>query len=454
MKGNTTKVPIPDKAELGQEVASRLEAYVGSLLCLLDKRLDVRLVRTFAATLVNIIRHRNRALSLILTELGELLTDGAKAPAGVKRLYNLLHSPKWAASLVSDSLLADADQAVEAAVAKDGVAHLALDGSEIEKPTAEKMEGLTKVRSANAALLLRASGGPPPKRPVMVPGFNWVGAVITGLTGNLTLARLHWYSTKAPGDQAQKQREAEWFVLKPLLERWGQKVICLLDRGFDSHPFLGQLLAGSYRLIVRWRHDLQLIGPNGESTPAGQLTKRLRSKWFTEVYEPRRRQMTRLGVVAIPVQLWDYTDYAGQLWLVAVRRKGKGSWWFLTTEDCSTEQGALRVVLAYARRWQVEWAFRYGKSELGLASIRVLKWEHRAKLWAIAELAYAFLIHLLLLDDGLVSRILRWCHRTGRRWAKVISPLYRLRHALVNLWNDHPPKLACYPHPSTLAPLP
>jgi len=41
------------------------------------------------------------------------------------------------------------------------------------------------------------------------------------------------------------------------------------------------------------------------------------------------------------------------LWLVVARRKGKEGWWYLTTEDCSTEQKATDVVRAYARRWQV-----------------------------------------------------------------------------------------------------
>lgn len=442
MQRNTIQQPIPEAADLRREVAAQLAVYLGPLLTLLDRRLDARLVATFAATVVNIVRHRDRALSLLLTELGELLTDGAHAPAGVKRLWRLMRSLKWNADLVSEWVLTDADRAVEAATARDGVAFLALDGSAIEKPTARKMEGLTKVRSADAALLWRALGGPPLKRPVLVPGFGWVGAVVTGLSGGLTLARLHWYSPHAPGDQAERQREAEWTVLRPLLKRWGRQVACLLDRGFDSHSFLGTLLTEGARFVVRWRSDFGLIGPDGTEDGAGQLTRRVRSKWSLESFDGRRRQWMKLGVAALPVLL---PGSPVLLWLVVVRRRGKTSWWFLTTEDASTQAGALWVVQAYARRWQVEWAFRHGKTELGLASIRVRLWEYRQKLWAIAELVHAFLLHLLMLDDSLVSRLLRWCHRTGRCWAKVIAPFYRLRHALANLWQDHPPTLAWSP---------
>lgn len=442
MKHNTMKQSIPNADGLSQEVSARLMAYLSPLLTILDRQLDARLVRTFAATVVNIVRHRDRALSLLLTELGEMLTDGAHAPAGVKRLWRLLHSAKWKVSLVGDWLLGQADQGVEAAIAKDGTAFLALDRSGIEKPTARKLEGLTMVQSSVASLLHRASGGPPPKPPVFVPGFHWVAAVVTGLSGSLTLARLHWYSPTAPGGEAEQRREAQWTVLAPLIKRWGRKVICLLDQEFDSHPFLVELLTLSARFIVRWRGKFHLVDENGQEKRASELTRSMRSKWKMWLYDPQGHGWMHLGVTALPVWL---PEHAEKLWLIVARRRGKESWWFLTTEDASTKAGVFFIVHGYMRRWQVEWAFRYGKSELGMASIRVRLWEYRTKLWAIAELVYAFLLHLLVLDSRLLKRILRWCHRTGQRWLKVIAPLYRLRHALANLWNIHGPTLAWSP---------
>lgn len=443
MKRSTEQELMADAKEIGQEMAAQLAAYLGPLLISLDRRLDSRLVRTFAATVVNIIRHRDRTLSLLLTELGELLTDGAHAPAGVKRLWRLLHSTKWAAGVVGDWLLAQADRAVDAAVAEDGLAFLVLDGSVIEKPTARKLEGLTKVRSAVADLLWRTSGGPPLKRPVVVPGFNWAAAVVTGMTGGLTLARMLWYSPQAPEEEPQRRREADWSVLGPLLARWGQKVVCLLDRAYDSYPFLKELLEEeAARFIVRWRRDFSLVAANGERSKASQLSARVRSWCKIWVYDARRGEWWRVGVAA--VQVW-LPDSSRPLWLVVARRKGRRPWWFLTTEDASTKAGAIWVIRAYARRWQVEWAFRYEKSELGMASIRVRLWAYRAKLWAIAELVHAFLLQLLVLHAELSTRVLRWCHRTGRRWAKVITPIYRLRHALANLWKTEVPTIAWSP---------
>lgn len=289
---------IPDEASVSRESAEKLMAFLTPLLEQLDAQLDRRLVNTLVGCILGLLSHRGR--DLCLSELGELLIDGAHAPAGARRIWRLLKSQKWSADSIHQWLLAEADHTVEQAVAHNGQALLVLDGSVIEKPTARKLEGLTYVRSAQAKLLQRSCGGPPPKRPTVVPGFNWVAAVVTGLSGAFRLARLHWYSPKAPGDQAQHQREAEQSVLWPLLDRWGPKVICLLDRGFDSHEFLGRLLSRLARLVVRWRSDFHLIGPDGEEKAAGQLTRHLRSQGHTLVQLPKAHQPLKLGVATLP----------------------------------------------------------------------------------------------------------------------------------------------------------
>lgn len=432
---------IPAAAGLSRDLADHLTRFVGSLLVRLDRQLDRRLVQTFGNVLVGILKRRERTLNLLLTDIGEVLTDGAHAPAGVKRIARLIHSPKWAADLVDTWLLEEADQAVATAIERDGVAFLVEDGSEIEKPTARKLEGLTKVRSAVAALLQRASGGPPPTRPTVVPGFGWTAAVVTGLTGSLTLARLHWYSPTAPGGAAERQRQAETGILRPLVERWRERVVVLLDQGFAGSPIPTLLRELNGRFILRWRRDYHLVDVRtGEDLAASALTRRVRSQYHTTVYDPRRKERLALGVAAVPVRLPGGSE---PFWLVVARRKRGGTLWFLTTEDASSEAGALFVVQGYSRRWQVEWAFRFGKSDLGMASIRVRKWAARLKLWAIAAVAHAFLLWLLCLDDGGWCRaVLRWCHRTGARAASPTAPLYRLHHGLTNLWNAHWPSLA------------
>lgn len=440
MHRSTVGTPIPEPSELSRDVAQQFSTYVAPLLTALTLRLDVRLVRTFAATLVNLVCHRNRVLSLLLTELGEQLLDGAHAPAGVKRLWRLLHSASWDATLLDTWMLEQADQAVTTAQRRDGVAYAVLDGSVLEKPAARTMAGLTTVRSAVGRRLQRAIGGPP-GRPILVPGFPWVSVIITGAHGSLTLARLHWFSPKAPAGLAQTQREAERAVVAPLLARWGTQVLWLVDRGFGNHTFLGTVLTAPTRFIARWRKDYTLMDPLGTLAPASQLTRTLRSRWRRRIFDPTRQEAVTVGIASLPVYL---PGTQRLLWLVVARRVGKKeSLWLLTTEAADTELGACAVVLGYARRWQVEWAYRFQKSELGLGSIRLASWTYRAKLWSMAALVHAFLLHLLVLADGaLVAPILRWCHRTGCRARQAVAPLYRLRHGLANLWLLYHPTLS------------
>src|SRR5437867_3264356 len=84
-----------------QHLAQHLVRFLTPLLRTLDQQLDVRLVRTFLATIIAIIHWRNRPHGLLLSDLGAYLLTPAQAPAGTKRLSNLLHSPKWKAALLA-----------------------------------------------------------------------------------------------------------------------------------------------------------------------------------------------------------------------------------------------------------------------------------------------------------------------------------------------------------------
>jgi hypothetical protein len=129
------------------------------------------------------------------------------------------------------------------------------------------------------------------------------------------------------------------------------------------------------------------------------------------------------------------------LWLVVARSKrGREPWYLLTSDVIRTAEDAWAVVLAYARRWQIEQSWRYNKSELGCESPRVWRWERREKLLLMVTLLYAFLLSLLAEElEALREACLRWgCHRTGKRSRKVAAPLYRLRAALSRLLGAYP----------------
>jgi hypothetical protein len=117
-------------------------------------------------------------------------------------------------------------------------------------------------------------------------------------------------------------------------------------------------------------------------------------------------------VLALPVTHPDHHDTP--LWLVVCRSKGRTPWYLLTAEPMTTDADPWRVVFAYMRRWQIELAWRFDKSELAFQCPRLWRWPERMKLLAMATLAYAFLLHLLAPCSVACGSAI---HPALRRWA-------------------------------------
>ena len=78
----------------GQLIAKRLQIFLGPVELWLDAQIDRRLVRTFFLALQAIVRFRHSRSGLLLSELGAHVLSPDQAPAGTKRLSNLLRSPR------------------------------------------------------------------------------------------------------------------------------------------------------------------------------------------------------------------------------------------------------------------------------------------------------------------------------------------------------------------------
>lgn len=407
----------------------------------LQRVLDRRLVQTVLDLVLVIVMHRHRNSGLVLSELGGQLLGANRAPAGVKRIANVVHSVRWSGHQVEQFLWRQAADAVQTLRQAQQAAYVIWDESVLEKPESLKAERLCAVRSSKAARLKRIKPGyfnPPGGRPICVPGFHWLQIVVAGLRGVSTLAHLHFWTTR--GEAAQQRVHEEATLLQELATRWGQQVIHLWDRGFAGEPWLGLALAHHVRFIVRWKKGNKLIDPTGEARKAWEITRGKRSVDHRLIYDCQRRCDRKTGVVFVPVRLRHLPD---PLWLVVSRPgQGRSPWYLLTTEPITTADDAWRIIFAYNRRWQIEMSIRFDKAELALESPRLRDWDARWKLLLLATLAHAFLLHLLspALEETRDWLLTMWCHRTGKRSRTTATPLYRLRLALSNLW------LAFRPH--------
>ncbi|HEY1054840.1 MAG TPA: hypothetical protein VGE24_06880 [Emticicia sp.] len=118
----------------GNFLLSQSNQYLQSLLYELDTQIDKRLSRTFFDLFTAILVFRNQKMGLLLSELGGYICGFAHAPAGTKRISNLLRSKKWASKLIDNFLFAKAKERIKA-LQSEGLRPLLLwDDSRIEKP--------------------------------------------------------------------------------------------------------------------------------------------------------------------------------------------------------------------------------------------------------------------------------------------------------------------------------
>jgi len=430
--------------EISRYLVDRVYAYAYGVLEELKRRLDRRLVQTFFNLLLIILSHRHRNNGLLLSELGGYMLGMACAPAGTKRIANMLHSQKWGSVLIETWMWGQGDRKIEECLHPQQDTYVIWDESAIEKAESLKPERLCAVRSVKARRLKRIKKGyynPPGGRPIFVPGFHWFQVVVTGLKGFPCLAHFHWWTTR--GEAASKMRDEEGHVLDHLSKRWGRQVIHVWDRGFAGAPWLSRALFAHVRFIVRWKKGNYLLDQNGERRKASEISRRKRSVDHRMIYDCKRRCERKTGIVFFPVKLPDIPYH--QLWMVVSRPgPGRQPWFLLTTEPVRTVDDAWRTVLAYNRRWQIETTIRFDKSELAIESIRIQDWETRKKMMLILALVHGFLISLLASPfDNLRHWLLRnWCHRTGKRNRSAAAPLYRLRLAIGSfLFAFRPPPL-------------
>lgn len=427
--------PMQAAPHLATYLQQHLTRFLAPFLQQLDAQLDARLVRTFHATIIAILVLRHRAYGLLLSELGGYLLQPHHAPAGTKRLSNLLRSPKWTASVIRQFLWQQAQHRVTDLRQRGEEVLLVWDESVLEKAESHASEGLCAVRSSKAARLKRIKPGffnPPGGRPIQVPGLHWLGLLVLGHTDAPTVAAMQWWTTR--GARASDRRCEEQRLLSQCVQTWGRQVRHVWDRGFAGSPWLSQVLDANVRFVLRWPKRYKLLDAWAEERKAWEIARGKRSWDYRWLRDRRSGVVQKVGVVALNVT---HPKHARPLWLVVARSGGRHEPWYLLTSDrIETASEAWQIVHAYARRWQIEMSWRYSKTELAMESPRLWTWERREKLLLMVTLAYAFLLLLLTPPyDALRDDLLRhWCHRTGKRSRETPTPLYRLRSSLSRLW--------------------
>lgn len=405
--------------------------YLSGLETELDRHLDKRLVRTFYDLFLAIFTFRNRSMGLLLSELGGFICGFNKAPAGTKRISNLLRSKKWTHTLIDDFLFQRARKRIDAMLSQGQRPLMLWDDSRVEKQESWFSEGLCSVWSSKAKRLTKIRRGfyRPPGSRICVPGFKWTAVSLSHLGGIPSVVHMAWWTTR--GKYKDHGSNIIYRLLRTIHQQIDSKITHVLDRGYANQQMIEWLFHFQQDFIIRWKKN-HLLNHQQKGTKKTHLLSRSFKGVATKVvFDKERKKTKRVSIAWTEVQ---HPEFEGEnLYLVIVRDKKNHAspMYLICSFKVDNVKQAWEVAHTYFHRWNIEQTFRFCKSELAMESPRLWFWENRLKFLAIVSLVYDFILKMIRhrsLDCQFIMR--RWCHRTGNRYKIASIPIYRLRAAI------------------------
>ena len=395
----------------------------------LNGQIDKRLVKTFYDLFISILIFRHTKMGLLLSELGAYICGPDHAPAGTKRISNLLRSQKWTHQVIDTYLFERSKQRITQMRAVGQRPLLLWDDSRVEKPESWFSEALCSVYSSKGKRLTKIKRGfyRPPSSRICVPGYKWTGVLLSAWGNVPSVCQMSWWTTR--GKFKEHGSNIVYRLLGKAQTQLG-RLTHVMDRGYATAKMIEWLLQFEQDFIIRWKKNHLLEHPQKGKKKTHLLARSFKAVSTKLVYDKERKKNKKLTIAWAPVQ---HPEQTQQLWLVIVRDKNHyvSPMYLLTSLEIDSAGVAWEVLFSYMHRWEVEQAFRFCKSELAMESARLWFWQNRLKLMAIVTLAYDFLLQLKRNWSHWIPCFLkRWCHRTGKRYRKASIPLYRLRLAI------------------------
>lgn len=413
--------------------------YLRPLICKLQSRADKRFSYTLYDIFYGMLSHRDKTNSLLLSELGGYINGPQHAPAGTKRLSNLLACKEWSHQWIAKELLAKSKQRLS----KKGEAGkrwlLHWDDSVLEKPESWRTEGLCSVRSSKGLRLTKIKPGyyHPPKH-LSVPGYEWSACVLSSQKDSPTICQMRWWTKR--GKHKEDPANIFYRMLAQTSEMIGQtaaEVWHVFDRGYANYRTLDYLIIHfQQQFIIRWKSNFLLENEQGVVAPTYRhsLGKKASSKRW--VWDKERKEKRQVKILYMPVRCPDSELQHQQLYLVIARdaKQGRPPIYFLTDVPIDSNGMAWAILFSYMKRWDIEQVFRFGKTAMGMESPRLWFFDRTLKLLSLVTLVMDFILSMVAHHKSLARRIIdKWCPRTGNRQKKTFLPIYRLRLALARL---------------------
>jgi hypothetical protein len=240
---------------------------------------------------------------------------------------------------------------------------------------------------------------------------------------------MSWWTTR--GKFKEVGSNIIYRLLQKIHQEIGKVALHVLDRGYASEQMLEWFINFDQDFVIRWKSNHLLVRNDGQHKKTHLLARSYKAQNSRIVWDKERKQSKRITIAWAAVNHLQFPD--NQLSLVIVRDKHhhNSPMYLITSLHVHSAKDAWEICMAYMHRWNIEQAFRFGKSELAMESPRLWFWDNKLKLLAIVALVYDFLLQMLRNWKTWTQLLFKnWCHRTGNRYRNASIPIYRLRIAI------------------------
>ena len=266
--------------------------------------------------------------------------------------------------------------------------YLILDGSDVTKQYAQKMEGLGRVHDGS--------------RDETASGYwqmNLIG--VNPLSSSTVIASSRLYSYKTEHELAVMSENSLLFEELERIDRHVcKKQTVVIDRGGDRRVFIENFLEVERPFILRQRGDRH-IEHQGRRKRVDTVGKNTELKWAVDVSRFRggKRLIHRFSCGAVRVKFpheHHEGSYKQSLWLVTAQRAGKGRCYFLSHVDARTSEEAVKKVMeGYGCRWRIEEVHRQLKQDYHYEQISLRRYTALRNFNTLFWIAMGFLYQQL-----------------------------------------------------------
>jgi hypothetical protein len=247
-----------------------------------------------------------------------------------------------------------------------------IDLSDIQKPYAQEMDGLSRVRDGDAG------------KGVIGNGYWWLNAVMADRDGILPVYG-EIYSLDYEGRAHTSENSKILSVIDPV-HVVHPKAIYVIDRGGDRYELLQPMIESGKRFVIRGdaKRSLSLRGDSGRTWNIKEIAKQVECH---QQVRSSRGEMFMVGIRRVYLK-------GSPLWLVVSSRRTGGLCWYLTNVEGGRTTVMKTVMEGYGYRWRVEEYHRQIKQDYSLEDIRLRTYTAIKNMAVLVMLTASFLAAL------------------------------------------------------------